>query len=312
MNSLQSTLSNTPTPEMTFSRIHTKLDMLITQNDKLDGYLSNEGLVSFLSQTLTTLADIVASIVLVNKTNGLSILRGFKRSELRQYVDKHAVTIHGVNQALISKLNESEYNKPKGMSAQFIVVCDWLNDIHARIPVQELTKQLMSTMDEIHNSIKASDTQEEFDDKVKIQHLLKYYNHLETLMTTITKGHSKLFKFEPNVEKTDVCKFSDAYKSVKEVSVVTDELLDLENSLLDLSTAADVPNQMSSKITAIEDHLRRAEFEISKEFLNGMVQIVKSSATVFELLSTAMHTQLTLEHNHILNYGTMSSTINKE
>ncbi len=311
MNSLNMALNMSTDKSMTFENLHKKLDLISLDSKKMEEIVSTEGLASFISQALISLADVASSLVLVNKTNGLSMLSNFKRTELRQYHDKNFATIKRLLNAPITMVGSVELVKPTGMKGSYTDTMGWLMNAYKTFPAAEMTRQVLKHIIEIHESIKASDTQEEFNAKVRIEQYERTYKGVASTIDKMTAAHAKLFVSDIGKVKSVECTFKDCYKSVKDIGVISDALLSLEGSFIKLGEVANLPNQISDKVGKIENNLRRAEFEISKKFLNSLIEIVRTGARVFETLSLIMHTQLTLEHNHVLNHGKLDDAIKK-
>ncbi len=310
MSSLKNALSVVGESDVTFAKIYKQMDLVGIDTYKADEIISTEGLASFLSQKLITIADIVAGLVLVNKTNGLNMLVGFKRTELRQYSDKNFATMKRINNTPITITGKVELAKPDGMSAKFQDGIAWLNEAYKELPVEQIGKQVLNNMTEIYECIKSSDTQEEFDSKVRIEQYERAYTGLSKLIEKLQKKHSKMFV--KDISKiTDSAKqsFTDCYVSMKDFKSTTDALLTLEQSFIKLGSAAELPNKISDVVGKIESHLKRAEFEINKKFLDSLIELVRTGAKTFEMFSTMMHTQMVLEHNHVLNNGSLDEAI---
>ena len=290
---------------MSFELVYSKLDILEKQLSTAD--LSQESLQGFTDSILIPLADIAASIGMINKTNILSILDGFSRSEVRDYTDTSIATLSRIENAKLLEFKNVEIVIPTGMKTTFLKASTTLDKIYKDLQIRDTITRMTTRVDNIYKALRGAVSQEDFEKNADIKNVSSVFTGIQKQLITINKLQQTVF-----TEKTDAplrVPFAKGYSSVAELKKNRLVLLGLESNYLEIAKIKNVPSNLSSKYDKIQKFINVAEFKLTKAQLQTILETTKTCAKFFELVGGVLNMHMKLDHNTVLNYRTFEKVI---
>lgn len=287
---------STIAPVDTKTLLH-KLDVLSESANKM--YIGNEGLQSFSAKAVQVISNTLVSIALINKTNITSLLSGFSRSEMRQYVDANYITLQNVMNGDILKYKDAELDIPDGMVKAYEDSVEWLEDIYEELDLRIFIDTVTRDVNALYNTLLSATDKKEFEATLDISDITTYYTGLDKEISSISKSQIKYFK----ATKGDSIKrkFSTCYSSTKEIGEVVDELLDMESTYPLLKELSEAIPKVADTMKKTVGLLGKLSYELPKQTLDNFTAVARTIAIMTELYGELLNTQMRLEHNVVLN-----------
>lgn len=294
-------------------KIDLYMDEIVAICDKLEtmNNVSEESISSFLKTVLIKIGDLSVGLVKLNKTNLMTIFKGFKRSELRNYIDKFHVSSKMIEKLSYTDVMDEKVANPTGMKVPYMTSVNWLAESYSN-SYDKLSATMDRDMQGVQKDVASSISNETFVKKLSNKELVGFYKAELGKMDGVKKDLSKCFddKDNQNVE-TDGKLFKIQYGSMKEFSDVTKDLLSRGNQMINLRKLPDQLEKVNKYIEAIIKNIQSAEYQPSKDFVTDLAYIVRTMAVIYDMAGTTVKTQMVLEHNHILVYNALDKYIVK-
>ena len=243
------------------------------------------------------IGDILSSIIMINKTNFLSIGKGLGRSELRQYTDNNVVTLAAVYRADVQVLSKVKVHLPNGMVQKFTPTIAALTDVYSKVKVAEFNKDVKNYTRSVYNTILAYDGE----GKLDISAPSAYFKSVYTKCVTVEKEIGKFFVTKEHDDTELNLPFSKGYSSVADVKTSVQNLLDIETQLYDIKECPAVVDKVYRRLGKIQKKLKLMQVSPGKEFMQAIIDMCTAIATQFESISGLLKIHMKLEHNTVLN-----------
>ena len=273
----------------------------------LDEY-SDEGFGDFLKSMTIKISDLAASMVKITITN-IATLSG-KRSEIRAYVDRYAVSCKLIENLSYDKVMNIKVPKPTGMKVKYIEVTEWIKAGYEN-SVFRAIDSMKKDLKKILVDVQSSTTSKTFSSKMSVSTYMGYYKTLADKIAKLVDAQHKLFQKDDghtNMNTEDL-EFKKLYSTMKEFKAVTNDLLSTSSNMIKSLKIEKQSEPLSDTIKDIVDSLEVAEFKPTKAFVTDLAFIVRTMAVTLDLIGTVVKTEMITEHNHIAVYNQLDNIL---
>ena len=264
------------------------------QQRLVDAYTtgSTEGAGSILYCAFVSTVDSLIQITNTFKTNMTRFYKGFKRSELRYYVESNFLKVKTANNAKFTDIYRIKACVPMGYQGMYL---DGVQKIDALYKACDL-ETMSSSANEVFKSVlvELNRTSENINiagleslNKALAVRLEMGTKAKKTLDTYFTEGH--------DIET----EFGNVYKNTEDFRNSTHQLLDMESYLQKvhgLYTQLDNNNKL---LTDIIHSISTNKATLSKEFDKVMGINIRALASLYDMYGVAALRQTAMEHNDI-------------
>lgn len=291
--------------DITFESIYAQLNTIEKQLKGID--VSQESLQGFVDKILIPLADIAASIGMINKTNVLSVLNGFSRSEIRDYTDTRIATLNRVENSKLLQLKDTEIYIPAGMTSTFFDAVQVLEKVYVELDISNTVTRMTMRVKGIEQALRSATSAEEFEKLSELKEVSTIFAAINKQILSAQKLQSTVFS-EKQGEPLRV-PFSKGYSSVVELKKTRLLLLDMEGQYLELAKFENVPNKLSKRYSNIGKFIKVSGFNLTKAHLQTIFETTKTCAKFFEAIAGVLNMHMKLDHNMVLNYTTFEKVV---
>lgn len=275
--------------------------------------LGEEGLGEFLKKALIRIGDLMVGLVKLNTTNFATIFQGFKRSELRAYMDKFHISNNMIEHLDFTKVMDARVAKPTGLKSTVIDAVQWVGESYKKGNYLKTSDQMTKDIKSVFEDVASSVSNETFTNKLSNKGYTSYYKNIINTIEKLNKDLGKLFEDteQKNFNDTGSAEFKEIYKSMTDFKNVTRELLGYGSTMISLRNLSELADKISEHIDGVIKNIEAAEYKPGKEFVTDLAFMVRTIAMSFDLAGTTIKTQMILEHNHTLVYTELDKFVTK-
>jgi hypothetical protein len=252
----------------------------------LDTGYSNESFFSGLS-------DVLLGMVNTFKANVFRFTKSIKRSELRLFSDNHVNLCAEVERTDYLKLKDMRVDAPCGLNGTFATAVEYIEAVYTQL---DATNYI--------DSVQA--------DLARILYQLSNNNFKDTEIpsTKFSEDKAKVVKWAEATGKkiftdknsTGKVAFKTVYGSMQEFASVRSKLLMLEPRLQEVNAFSDKLDQLSATLGNITNVVGARQDQLPPKFLKDLAASIRAAGECFDLFGQNVMRQMSLEHNHVLNY----------
>ncbi len=285
------------------------LTNLIRTMEATDG-VEMEGLGDWLKGTLIKVSNLATSIVLINKTNIINVLKNIKRSELRAYTDRYLFTVKQVEGMNYTDIMNTNIMLPTGMKKPALEVSEFLKNAYSTLDISAVSKWVLDDSASLYDTTMRATSSEDFAKNINTKKYDGRYKTLNKISEGIVKDHLKLFASdyrETNLDKmtalvTKSIAFKKVYGSMKEMTSYRENLLECGTDFSRAADSVEVSEKVSEHISKLVECIQQGAYLPNKKFVLSIAQCVKTMAMTYDVVSVMLKTQMICEHNLIMNY----------
>lgn len=253
----------------------------------IESYLNYDVSEEGLKNLLVKLIDVFGQLTHVFKTNIFKSYRSLKRSEIRAYVESNILKLKIIQKAELSMIKDISIPAPNGMVSKYFKTAEDLNIAYNISDVLNIAQLMKTEVTQFYIAI--SDNKPSPDLKSTTR-----------LVTSKGKQSKKVYdKLHTNFsdEHTKEFKFMEKFSSIRELIDTKNLLIDMEDRLLQVSKLNRILDDTDAVLSQILDVVKQPDNNVSKNDIQALATIVRSTAVMLEAYSTYAEIQMALEHN---------------
>jgi len=265
--------------------------------DALDA-TAMEGMIdSGLGRILIGITDTFIGLGNTFKTNAFKFLKDLKRSELKEYVESHALKVSSVEKLSFDQVMDMPVYAPYGMGVTYQSATSNIAAVYDNLQAYSLSNIGLTAFTNIFKSFSRADNK-----------AAEQLNNLRKLVANSIANSSKF------VDASDVdfsgtnqnrVPFKKCYGSMAELAVVKTTLLDYDQQLEDCGKIQVNVSQMGDALNGTIELISSNEATVDKDFVSSLGEVAMNMAKLMDVYSRMALRHSAMEHNHVLNINTI-------
>ena len=268
--------------------------------DELDALdvTAMEGMIdSGLGRILIGITDTFIGLGNTFKTNVFKFLKDLKRSELKEYVESHALKVSSVEKLSFDQVMDMPIYAPYGMGVTYQSATSNIASVYDNLQAYSLSNIGLTAFTNIFKSFSRSDNKAG-----------EQLNNLRKLVATSIAASSKFVDAsDSDFAGTNQSRipFKKCYASMAELISVKTTLLDYDKQLEDCGKIQANVSQMGDALNGTVELISSNEATVDKDFVSALGEVAMSMAKLMDAYSRVALRHSALEHNHVLNINTI-------
>lgn len=263
------------------------LDVLESMTDS-----SQEGFGTMLKRALISTGDLFCRMGNSFKASITRMGYDTKRSEIKMFWDGNRGKVAQVEGSTFDKFQELTVDIPTGMNNSYLVTINELTDIYNELDLYSFA----STSSKYFND-SLLEINRQTGDVPKIDNFIQVIRNRDIILKKLVTSLGKLFS---NDKDHDTAIFKEVYENMQAFKNTREKLLGLQIRIDESNRLNDLVDSMEKTLTDIQACVETDD-QISKEFVQNLLEITKYMSEACSLYGETVSYQLALEHNHVLN-----------
>ena len=258
----------------------------------------NESFTGFIKNFLSDILNTIAGMIYLFKTALFDGWRDFKRSELTEYCQSHAVSIRRVFHNYEGVYDHLEMEHPEGMKGDYNKAISSLEELFNVINISATSKRMKEIAKQLYNSVTINVG--EFTSLVETSN--REFDRVERDVNRAFDKTSAIFTDKRN----DNAKFKELYGSNRGFEDTVNRVIDLDDVMRSVAGVEDDLESLESTINDMVKYFRHnPDRVVNKNTLSTLSKLIRRWGFLFEKFSIGANDLYRVNHNICVNLMTL-------
>lgn len=260
----------------------------------IDLTAGNEGFTNFIKNFFSGILNTIAGMVYLFKTALFDGWRDFKRSELTEYCQSHAMSIRRVVRNDEGIYNHLDMEHPEGMKGDYLTAIDSLVAVFNTLNITAATKRMKEIAKQMYRGTVGNGG--DFANIVETSN--REFDKIEHDVNRVFDKSSAVFTEKRN----DSAKFTALYGSNRGMENIIDRLMKLDDVMQSVAGVESDLEDIESTVKDIVEYFKVSpEGYITKKTLDTFSKLVRHWGFLFEKFSISVNDLYRVNHNVCVN-----------
>jgi hypothetical protein len=268
----------------------------------IDLCAGNEGFSNYIKNFFSGILNTITGMLYLFKTALFDGWRDFKRSELTEYCQSHAVTVRRIVRAEEGSYTFKDMEHPEGMQGGYVSAIDSLVAVFNALNISATTKRMKEIAKQMYNATAGNAT--EFANVVETSN--REFDKIEREVNRVFDKSSTIFTEKRN----DVAKFKVLYGTNRNMEDIIDRLIKMDDVLQSVAGVESDLESIQDTVKETVDYLKTApDAAISKKTIDVFSQLVRHWGFLFEKFSISVNDLYRVNHNVCVNLRVLADEL---